>query len=206
MSFSMFHMTIQHWVNTRHAYLHSDTELAAKIAIAMSICGSRDETSPSLCWSKGILTYLLNSGSFSRSNRAECVVIFDGLNSEISSFILRPIRWPRKQMKQKNELILKYSPNEITGTCIFVVSISPSRLSSLTAESRPTVGCNVQQGLWKDSVSLEALDENVPLSFGKFAAIFVHQKREMSKGGRLPSKSTVHQEVFGGGDEPLWPP
>lgn len=106
-------------------------------------------------------------------------------------------------MKQKHELVLKYSSNEITGTCIFVVSLSPSRLSSLTAESRPTVGCNVQQGLWKDSVSLEALDENVPLSFGKFAAIFVHQKREMSKGGRLPSKSAVHQEVFGGGDEPL---
>lgn len=84
-----------------------------------------------------------------------------------------------------------------------MVSLPPLRLSSLTAESRPTVGCNVQQGLWKDSVSLEALDENVPLSFGKFAAIFVHQKREMSKGGRLPSKSTVHQEVFGGGDEPL---
>lgn len=48
---------------------------------------------------QGMLTYLLNSGSFSRSNRAECVVIFEGLNSEISSSILRPIRLAVKQHK-----------------------------------------------------------------------------------------------------------
>lgn len=87
-----------------------------------------------------------------------------------------------------------------------VFSLSRIRSSSLTAESRSTAGCDIQQGLWQDAVSLEALDEYVPLPFGKFAAIFVHQKRQMSKGGRLPSKSTVHQEVFGGGDEPLGPP
>lgn len=28
----------------------------------------------------------------------------------------------------------------------------------------------------------------------------------MSEGGRLPSKSTVHEDMFGGGDEPFWPP
>lgn len=28
----------------------------------------------------------------------------------------------------------------------------------------------------------------------------------MSKGRRLPPKSTIHKEMFWGGDEPLWPP
>lgn len=78
-----------------------------------------------------MLTYLLNSGSFSRSNRAECVVIFEGLNSEMSSSILRPIRLAGKQMKnmysnhisQDRVLVLKYSPNEIT---VFFLSLSLS--------------------------------------------------------------------------------
>lgn len=44
---------------------------------------------------------MLNSGSFSRSNKAEWVVIFEGLNSEISSSILLPIRlaiWKHKTL------------------------------------------------------------------------------------------------------------
>lgn len=28
----------------------------------------------------------------------------------------------------------------------------------------------------------------------------------MSERGRLPSKSPVHEEMFGGGDQPLWTP
>lgn len=68
------------------------------------------------------------------------------------------------------------------------------------------MGCDVQQGLGQDSVSLEALNENVPLPLGQFGAIFVHQQRQMCEGGRLPPESTVHEEVFGGGDEPLRPP
>lgn len=75
-----------------------------------------------------MLTYLLNSGSFSRSNRAECVVSFEGLNSEISSSILRPIRLAGKHMRnmysrhisQDRVLVLKYSP-EIT--VVFSVSM-----------------------------------------------------------------------------------
>lgn len=78
-------------------------------------------------------------------------------------------------------------------------------ISSLTVESRSTVGRDVQQSLRQDSVSLEALNEYVPLPFGQFAAVFVHQKWQVSKGGRLPSKRTVHEEMFRGGDEPLRP-
>lgn len=108
-------------------------------------------------------------------------------------------------VSQDRILVLKYSPDEIS---IFFFSLSPSLLrpSWLTAKPRSTVSCDVQQGLRQDSVSLETLNEYVSLPFGKFGAVFVHQKRQMSKGGRLPSKSTVHEEVFGGGDEPLRPP
>lgn len=77
---------------------------------------------------------------------------------------------------------------------------------SLTVESRATVGCDVQQSLRQDSVSLEALNEYVPLPLGQFTAVFVHQQRQVSEGGRLPSKSSVHEEMFGGGDEPLRAP
>ncbi len=77
---------------------------------------------------------------------------------------------------------------------------------SLTVESRSAVGCDIQQSLRQDSVSLEALNEYIPLPFGQFTAVSVHQKRQMSEGGRLPPKSTVHEEMFGGGNEPLRPP
>lgn len=56
----------------------------------------------------------------------------------------------------------------------FYFSLSVLRPSSLTAKPRSTVGCDVQQGLRQDSISLEALNEYVSLPFGKFAAIFVH--------------------------------
>lgn len=54
---------------------------------------------------KGMSTYLLNSGSLSRSSRAECVVIFEGLNSEISSSILRPIRLAGKHQKLRKHAL-----------------------------------------------------------------------------------------------------
>lgn len=89
--------------------------------------------------------------------------------------------------------------------CSFFTSLFFLSISSLTVESRSTVGRDVQQSLRQDSVSLEALNEYVPLPFGQFAAVFVHQKWQVSKGGRLPSKRTVHEEMFRGGDEPLRP-
>lgn len=64
---------------------------------------------------------------------------------------------------------------------------------SLTVESRSTVGCDIQQSLRQNSVCLEALNEYVPLPFGQFAAVLVHQERQMPEGRRLPSKSTVHE-------------
>lgn len=67
-------------------------------------------------------TYLLNSGSFSRSNRAECVVIFEGLNSVISSSIPRPVRLAGKHTKlgkvrsaEERDLFLTLKPNEIAS-------------------------------------------------------------------------------------------
>lgn len=78
--------------------------------------------------------------------------------------------------------------------------------TSLTVESRSTVGGDIQQSLRQDPGSLEALDEYIPLPLGQFTTIFVHQKRQMSKGGWFPPKSLIHEEMFGGGDEPLRPP
>lgn len=151
-----------------------------------------------------MLTYLLNSGSFSRSNRAEWVVILEGLNSEISSSILRPIRLAEKQEISLHQSCQGWSAAQLLfASCSFPPLITPPWL---TAESRSTVGRDIQQSLRQDSVSLEALNEYVPLPLGQFAAIFVHQKRQMSEGGRPPSKSTVHEEMFGCGDEPLGPP
>lgn len=74
---------------------------------------------------------------------------------------------------------------------------------SLTAESRSTVGGDVQQRLRQDSALSEALDEDVPLSLGQLGAVLVGEKRKVSEGGRRPAQSAVQQEVFGGGDEPL---
>lgn len=74
---------------------------------------------------------------------------------------------------------------------------------SLTVESGPAVGGDVQQGLGQDSASLEALDEDVALPLGQFGAVFVRQERQVSEGGRPPAESAVHEEVLGGGDEPL---
>lgn len=84
-------------------------------------------------------------------------------------------------------------------------SLSLPPRPSLTAESRPTVGGDVQQRLGQDSLLLETLDEDVPLSFGQLGAVLVHEKREMSEGGRLPAQRAVHQEVFGRRNEPLGP-
>lgn len=57
-----------------------------------------------------VCTDLLNSGSFPRSNKAECVVIFEGLNSEISSSILRPILLAENQQEYRSDLLWKSSP------------------------------------------------------------------------------------------------
>lgn len=75
---------------------------------------------------------------------------------------------------------------------------------SLTAESRSTVGCDVQQCFWQDSVLLKTLDKYVPLPFRQFTAILVHKKRKMSKGGRPPSQGTIHEKMFGCWNKPLW--
>lgn len=84
-----------------------------------------------------------------------------------------------------------------------MILIKLSFTRSLTVESRSTVGGDVQQGLRQDAVPLEALDEYIPLPLGQLSAVFVHQKRQVSEGGRLPSKSTIHEYMFGGGNEPL---
>lgn len=148
-------------------------------------------------------TYLLNSGIFSRSNKAECVVIFEGLNSEISSSFLRPIRLAMRECIQfrSKYLFASYQALKIFFDTYYYI-LHPT---SLTVESRSTVGGDIPQSLCQDSLFLKTLNEYVSLPFGQFAAIFVHQKRQMSKGGWLPSKSAVHEKMFGGGDEPLRP-
>lgn len=88
---------------------------------------------------------------------------------------------------------------------LYLLGSLPPPRPSLTAESRPTVGGDVQQRLGQDSLLLETLDEDVPLSFGQLGAVLVHEKREMSEGGRLPAQRAVHQEVFGRRNEPLGP-
>lgn len=75
--------------------------------------------------------------------------------------------------------------------------LAHSARPSLTAESRSTVGGDVQQRFGQGSLLLETLDEDVPLSFGQLGAVLVHEKREMSEGGRPPAQRAVHQEVFG---------
>lgn len=68
---------------------------------------------------------------------------------------------------------------------------------SLTAESRSTVGGDVQQRLGQDSILSEALDEDVSLSFGQLGAVLVREQRKVSEGGRPPAQSGVHQKVLG---------
>lgn len=91
----------------------------------------------------------------------------------------------------------------MSGSVLAWLTLPPR--PSLTAESRPTVGGEVQQRLGQDSLLLETLDEDVPLSFGQLGAVLVHEKREMSEGGRPPAQRAVHQEVFGRRNEPLGP-
>lgn len=62
---------------------------------------------------------------------------------------------------------------------------------------------DVQQGLGQDALLSEALDEDVALSFGQFAAVVVEQQRQVRVGGRRPSQRAEQLQVFGGGDQPL---
>lgn len=145
-----------------------------------------------------VLTHLLNSGSLPRSNKAECVVIVEGLNSDISSSIRRPIRLAAKSVKETHNV--RAISN---ATCFSVLDHWPT--VPLTAESRSTVGGDVQQRLGQDSALLVTLDEDVALPFGQLGAVLVHEQRKVSEGGRPPAQSAVHQQVFGRWNEPLGP-
>lgn len=139
-----------------------------------------------------MFTYLLNSGSFSRSNRAECVVIFEGLNSEISSSILRPIRLAGTHMSnmyshhiyQNRVLVWKYNPNELT---VFFHSLSLIRVlhSLLNPDPQLVVMSNKASGrtppLWKLSTNMSPcrLESLVP-------SLFIRSGRCPKEGGCHP--------------------
>lgn len=88
-------------------------------------------------------------------------------------------------------------------SCIGTPLTVTCRPLSLTGKPRSTVGCDIQQSLRENPLPTEVFNEYVPLPLGQLAAVTIHQKRQMSEGGRRPSQRAVHEEMLGGRDEPL---